>query len=404
MSLRKRLARTLLRSAAMRSAPTLCLCLALVSCVGPSAPADDDRFAGPPVLEDDSADGAGAVDVVSFLRPDAPVSGTFASHTARTRFGYVLWASAGTDFTVEVTQSGSSRELDTALEVYGPRDASGRYVAGVARDDDAGWGALSKAVGRASEDGFYLAIVSVDPESLGSGDYPTRSYRMALSCSGTCATEETVAPAGLDIRWVVSAAEFGAASVQSYALATARLEALAASGALTGDWGVSLDVDETVLSNAAYQRERAELGVGYTSASWTRWVAERAAPALPGAKAFVERVRELGGRVALVTNRKAHECEDTEANLHDEAVPYDVILCRTDTSDKNPRFESLEDGTAAAGLPPLSMLLFVGDNIQDFPGLSQDVRFMGEPGLADFGDRFVVIPNPMYGSWERNAL
>jgi 5'-nucleotidase (lipoprotein e(P4) family) len=303
-----------------------------------------------------------------------------------------------------VTQSGSSRELDSTLEVYGPRDASGRYVTGVAQDDDAGWGKLSKASGRASDDGFYLAIVSVDPDSLGSGDYPTRSYRMALSCSGTCATEEPVVPPGLDIRWVVSAAEFGAASVQAYALATARLDALAASGALSGDWGVSLDVDETVLSNVAYQRERAELGVGYTPASWTRWVAARAAPPIPGAKAFVERVRALGGRVALVTNRKAHECADTEANLRDEDVPYDVILCRTGTSDKNPRFESLASGTAAPGLPPLSVVLYVGDNIQDFPGMSQDVRFMGEPALAEFGDRFVVIPNPMYGSWERNAL
>ena len=389
---------------AMRSAPILALCVALVSCAGPSAPSEEERFTGPPVLADDSADGTGAVDVVSFLRPDTPVTGTFDRHTSRARFGYVLYASAGTDFTIEVTQAGSSRELDTVLEVYGPRDASGSYADGVAQDDDAGWGKLSKASGRAPGDGFYLAVVSVDPSSLVEGDYPSRSYRMALACSGTCATEEPVAEPGLDIRWVVSAAEFGAASVQAYALATQRLDALSTAGALSGDWAVSLDVDETVLSNVAYQRERAELGVGYTPASWTRWVAERSAPAIPGAKAFLERVRSLGGRIALVTNRKAHECADTEANLVDEGLPYDVILCRTDTSDKNPRFESLADGTAAAGLPPLSVALYVGDNIQDFPELDQDVRFMGEEALSGFGNRFVVIPNPMYGSWERNPL
>jgi len=42
-----------------------------------------------------------------------------------------------------------------------------------------------------------------------------------------------------------------------------------------------------------------------------------------------------------------------------------------------------------------------GDNIGDFPGLSQSSR--DDPGaLDDFGDRFFVLPNPMYGSWEGN--
>ena len=47
-------------------------------------------------------------------------------------------------------------------------------------------------------------------------------------------------------------------------------------------------------------------------------------------------------------------------------------------------------------------MAFVGDNIQDFPGLSQAIRKQGDEAFADFGARFFVLPNPMYGSWEKN--
>ncbi len=48
------------------------------------------------------------------------------------------------------------------------------------------------------------------------------------------------------------------------------------------------------------------------------------------------------------------------------------------------------------------IVLWVGDNITDFPDLDQTVRTRPEEAFADFGRRFIVIPNPMYGSWESN--
>ena len=47
-------------------------------------------------------------------------------------------------------------------------------------------------------------------------------------------------------------------------------------------------------------------------------------------------------------------------------------------------------------------MAFVGDNIQDFPGLNQGLRQKGEAALAEFGIKFFLLPNPMYGSWETN--
>jgi len=44
----------------------------------------------------------------------------------------------------------------------------------------------------------------------------------------------------------------------------------------------------------------------------------------------------------------------------------------------------------------------VGDNITDFPDLDQAIRLEKDPAFADFGRRFIVLPNPMYGSWVGN--
>ena len=48
-------------------------------------------------------------------------------------------------------------------------------------------------------------------------------------------------------------------------------------GLAPGAWGVILDADETILDNSDYQRRRASLDSGYTEATWSAWVRERAA-------------------------------------------------------------------------------------------------------------------------------
>jgi 5'-nucleotidase (lipoprotein e(P4) family) len=203
------------------------------------------------------------------------------------------------------------------------------------------------------------------------------------------------------VRWVRESAEHRALFLQIYRAATAHVEREAASRA-AGAWAVVLDADETVIDNSLYELERVEKGIPFGSESWREWTARRAATPLPGAAAFLARVRELGGRIAIVTNRSAAECPDTEAVFRAHALAYDVMLCKPEKgpSDKNPRFEAVARGTTPAGLPPLEIVAFLGDNIRDFPGLDQSIRGGGEDAFAPFGARFFVLPNPMYGSWE----
>ena len=201
----------------------------------------------------------------------------------------------------------------------------------------------------------------------------------------------------LAIRWVRDAAEYEAALHQVYALAGTQVER-AAAGRGAGSWGVILDADETIISNLKYQEERTALGKGYTSESWTAWVRRKEATALPGAAAFLQRVRALGGHIAIVTNRRAAVCPDTEANLTAVGLIHDVVLCRTDEEDKNPRFQAVAKGTG--GQPPIEVVAYVGDNIRDFPAASQAIKGTGPENFAKFGTTWFVVPNPLYGSWE----
>ena len=107
---------------------------------------------------------------------------------------------------------------------------------------------------------------------------------------------------------------------------------------------------------------------------------------------------------AVGLNRTLTECPDTEAVFVAYGLAYDTMLCKPDggPSDKNPRFEAVARGTTPDGLPPLEVVAFVGDNIQDFPKLNQSLRNEADSAFSAFGARYFVLPNPMYGSWERN--
>jgi len=201
------------------------------------------------------------------------------------------------------------------------------------------------------------------------------------------------------IRWVQRSAEYEAASIQMYRAATARVEQEAARRA-PASWAVVLDADETVISNVQYQIER--VGLGYSPESWGAWVRRREAGPIPGAAQFLTRVRSLGGRSAIVTNRLQSECEDTAALFRSHGLVYDAMLCRPDggPADKNLRYQAVAAGETAASREPLDVVAFVGDNILDFPGASQALRQQGEAAFADFGVRYFLLPNPMYGSWE----
>lgn len=233
---------------------------------------------------------------------------------------------------------------------------------------------------------------------------------MAVSAPRTAPETPAVEPVAaaeqslpLEIHYVRNSAEYRAVFEQTYRLATSVLESRIAERE-PGTWAVVVDADETLISNSEQSKERALAGRdGYFEEDWDEWVNRKSAPALPGVKPFLERVHELGGQVAVVTNRRNSHCPQTAENLDALGLPYDVMLCRGETRDKQPRWTSVENGTASEELPALEIVMWIGDNIHDFPGADQALRFADSEAFADFGDVFFILPNPLYGSWEDNS-
>lgn len=202
------------------------------------------------------------------------------------------------------------------------------------------------------------------------------------------------------VQWVRSSAEHRAIFAQTYRFAKRQLRELSLDDE-PGTWAVIMDADETVLDNSGYEQGLVRAHQQYSDASWARWVREEAETALPGAADFVRFAHELGGRVVIVTNRAQSLCDATRDTFRRLSIAVDLVLCQSPgLPNKEPRFRAVQDGTTGSGLPKLRVLMYVGDNILDFPGMSQALRTAPDSAFAEFGRKFIIMPNPIYGSWD----
>ena len=203
--------------------------------------------------------------------------------------------------------------------------------------------------------------------------------------------------------WYQTAAEMRAAYYQAYQYGRLLLEKKMALGGYN-DPAIVFDIDETLLDNSPYQAWLIDNGELYSSSSWKDWVVQARAEALPGALEFTAYVRSKGIDIYYISNRRDSEKEATMKNLKELGFPQvdsDHVLLRTSTSDKTERRDVV--------LKDHEVLLYVGDNLTDFSHIF-DAR--GE----DFGrstvdryrdellNNFIILPNPMYGEWERAIL
>lgn len=206
------------------------------------------------------------------------------------------------------------------------------------------------------------------------------------------------------MKWLRTAAEYRALTISTYRAATEAVNA-AVKGKARDSWVVVLDADETVLDNSVFQRDLSKGVAPFSEELWAVFVRQRSAVPVSGAKGFLDRVKELGGRIVIVTNRFEPLCEDTRENFRAQSLQFDAILCRattgTNTGDKNPRFAAAATGAAFGDNQPREVVAFVGDNILDFPALKQSLRDEPESAYEAFGRRFFILPNPMYGSWQQ---
>ena len=213
--------------------------------------------------------------------------------------------------------------------------------------------------------------------------------------------------------WVQTAAEFWALTTASYNGAQVLLERALTekswSAALEQTAGfenlppaVILDLDETVLDNSPSQAQIALDRTIYRQDMWNVWVEKMAATAIPGAQSFIAFAEKRGVKVFFVTNRAVSEQAATLKNLAalGIAASNETILSPGEngwTSDKTARRAEIARSHR--------VLLLVGDDMNDFvatAGLTPPQRVALAKQHADrWGRSWILLPNPMYGSWER---
>ena len=200
--------------------------------------------------------------------------------------------------------------------------------------------------------------------------------------------------------WMQTSAEFRALCYQSFNLAKMNLDIFLAAHTGSKKVAVIVDADETVIDNSAYEAFLIGNDFGYSSKTWTPWMAAAQATAIPGALEFLNYAKEKGVEIFYVTNRKMVGYDGTEKNLKALGFP-DVdkkhLLLRTGSSDKQERRDIVAKDYEIAFL--------MGDNLNDFASVFAKKpvadRFAEVDKIKDtWGKKFIVLPNPTYGEWE----
>ena len=207
------------------------------------------------------------------------------------------------------------------------------------------------------------------------------------------------------ILWTQSSAEYRALAYQTFSLAKLRLDQALAnrkSSRLAKPSAVIVDVDETVLDNSRFQAELVLRQVAYTSEAWQAWCDRAEAGAVPGAVEFLTYASRRGVQVFYITNRRQAEKAGTITNLQKLGFPgvsEDTVMIREQGANAS---KELRRKTLASRY---RIVLLVGDNLNDFSddfaGKSiADRKAEVDRKRSEFGSRFIVVPNPMYGDWE----
>lgn len=217
------------------------------------------------------------------------------------------------------------------------------------------------------------------------------------------------------VSWMQTAAEYRASAIQTYRAAEASMlramqdknwTAALEQRRIVPDLplAVVLDLDETVLDNSIYQARLTATGGAFADETWQKWVGEKRAGLVPGARDFLLAAHAHGVAPFYVTNRVCDPSkadDPTVAVLRSHHLPFrpERLLCKGDTSDKSARRTLVAAGNR--------ILLLIGDDFNDFASLPREQTTVADRLTAVdafdryWGDRWFVLPNPTYGSWER---
>lgn len=221
--------------------------------------------------------------------------------------------------------------------------------------------------------------------------------------------------------WLQTAAEYQACCQTIYTAAEFKLEAdLQNLKPRPERPAVVMDLDETVLDNSAFETYLYKNQLEYSDKRWAAYEEHfpQDVTLIPGAKHFILRAERLGVGVVFISNR-SEEYRGVTAGLlrrllgSDPTQPVNCLYLRAagGNADKSSRREA-----AAARF---NVLMYFGDNLRDFSELFQAQKLPADASTQDrlaamaarkslveqadchWGVDWFVIPNPVYGEWEK---
>ncbi len=195
------------------------------------------------------------------------------------------------------------------------------------------------------------------------------------------------------------AAENRALAYQAYNIAKIQLDNDLKNQEITAPRAIITDIDETVLDNAPYEAFTVLKNASYPE-KWEEWMKKAEAEAIPGALDFFNYAKSKGIEVFYITNRKEKYKPYTLENLKNLGFPFadeEHVFMRKQTKGKQQRREFVE--------MEYHVVMLLGDNLSDFSDFfdeaNNDDRFLYTDSLKnEFGSRFIIFPNCMYGGWE----
>lgn len=233
----------------------------------------------------------------------------------------------------------------------------------------------------------------------------------------SCSTDRQTHEGLRAVLWVQTSAEYRACAEQAYRAAREKLDP----AMRNQDWtaapeqlkdyqhlppAVILDVDRTVLDNAPFQGQLVKESRAFTRDRWEKWVLMAKAHPIPGALEFVKYAESKNVEIFYVTNRTANLEQATRNNLEKLGFPTkrepDTVLMRKEKgwgSDKSSRRSHVAKD--------YRILLLLGDDFNDFVSgvrgrgvtLEDRTRLVNQY-KSYWGEKWIMLPNPVYGSWE----
>ena len=199
--------------------------------------------------------------------------------------------------------------------------------------------------------------------------------------------------------WYQNAAEVDALYQQGYNVATNKLKELLKQPT-NKPYSIVLDIDETVLSNIPFQVKMIKDGTAFNPKLWDEWVQKAEATPVAGAKEFLQFADKNKVQIYYISDRTDAQVDITIKNLEAQGLPVqgrDHLMFKKE-GDKS------KEGRRQEVLKHTNLVMLFGDNLVDFAEFSTkseaDRDKMFEQLKAEFGDKFIIFPNPMYGSWE----